>query len=66
MLMRAKVKMVCSQCGSEGVLADAHAQWDVDSQLWEVVETYHKGAYCSQCDAETRIEARAVNTQAAP
>ena len=59
--MRAKVKMVCSHCGSEEVLADAYAQWDVDNQLWEVVETYSKGAYCSKCDGETRIEERALS-----
>jgi hypothetical protein len=56
MLMREKVKMVCSYCGAEEVLADAYAQWDIELQAWEVVQTFDKGAFCSQCDAETRIE----------
>lgn len=54
--MNEKVRMVCSQCGSEEVLADAYAQWNVGSQQWEIVETFEKGAYCSKCDSETRIE----------
>jgi hypothetical protein len=54
--MAAKIKMVCSQCGSEEVLADAYAQWNVGSQRWDIVETFEKGAYCSKCDGATRIE----------
>ena len=38
------LEMVCSQCGSEEVLADAYAQWNVGSQQWEIVETFEKGA----------------------
>jgi hypothetical protein len=61
MIMKQRVKMVCSHCGAEEVLADAYAQWDVEEQAWEIVETFDKGAYCSKCDAETRIEERPVH-----
>jgi hypothetical protein len=58
--MREKVKMVCSHCDSEDVIADAYAEWDVESQVWEIVETFEKGAYCNQCEDETRIVERPV------
>jgi hypothetical protein len=48
--------MVCSECDSEDVLADAYAQWDPMSQVWELVETFPKGAYCAGCGCGTRIE----------
>lgn len=54
--MTDRVKMVCSHCGSEDVVADAYAKWNVDSQAWQVAQTFDKGGYCSQCDGETRIE----------
>ena len=51
-----RVKMVCSRCGSDDVLADAYAEWDVETQAWEVAQTFDKGGYCNKCDGETRIE----------
>ena len=55
--MSEKVKMVCSHCGAEEMFPDA-LQWNVESQTWEIVQTFDKGAYCNQCDGETRIEER--------
>lgn len=43
-------KPVCSLCGSDDVRADAFAAWDVESQQWEVSETYDKGGCCEGCD----------------
>jgi hypothetical protein len=56
--MSKKVKMVCAQCGSDEVRADAYAAWDVESQSWELAQTFDKGAYCDKCDGETRLEER--------
>jgi hypothetical protein len=53
-----KIKMVCKYCGSEDVLADAYAKWDVEARAWEVTDTFDKGAYCNKCDDETRLEER--------
>lgn len=47
--------MVCSHCGSEDVKADAYAVWSKTSQEWEVEDTFDKGAWCNDCDGETRI-----------
>jgi hypothetical protein len=55
-----RVKMVCSQCGSEDVFADAYAAWDADAQAWEVTQTFEKGGYCNKCDGETRIEEQPI------
>lgn len=53
---RPKVKMVCERCGSQEVVADAYAVWDVESQSWELQSTFDKGSYCSNCDGECRIK----------
>ena len=55
-----KVKMVCAHFGSDDVRADAYAEWNVEAQKWELTQTFEKGAYCSKCDRETRIEERPV------
>jgi hypothetical protein len=41
--MSETVRMVCSRCGSEEVVADAYAEWNVDSQAWGIVQTFDKG-----------------------
>lgn len=54
--MTKRVKMVCSTCKSDEVLCDAYAEWDVDTQKWELQNTFDKGAFCAKCDGETRLE----------
>lgn len=53
--MEKKFKMVCSYCGSENVLSDAYAKWNVENQEWELDNTFDKGAFCEDCDGECRI-----------
>jgi len=35
--------MVCADCGSDEVKADAYAEWNIEAQRWEVAETFGKG-----------------------
>ena len=51
-----KLQMICQNCGSINVVADAYASWSVDKQEWEVQNTFDKGAYCDDCEGETRID----------
>ena len=51
-----KRKAVCHTCGSVNVLCDAYAEWNVRKQTWEIANTFDKGAYCNDCDGETRID----------
>jgi hypothetical protein len=51
---QSRVTMVCSTCGSENVLVDAWAEWDVENQSWVVAETF-KNAICNECDGECSI-----------
>ncbi len=51
-----RFKVVCSGCGSQDVLCDAYAEWDVEAQQWELASTFQKGAFCNACDRETTIE----------
>ncbi|AMN44714.1 hypothetical protein [Rhodoplanes sp. Z2-YC6860] len=54
--MSRKLIAVCATCGSDRVLSDAYAAWDVATQQWELMQTFDKGAYCEQCDGETRLK----------
>jgi hypothetical protein len=51
-----RVKMVCAECGSDDVLADAYAEWDKENQCWTVQNVMDKGHHCNACDGECRIE----------
>ena len=53
--------MICSYCGSENVMADAYAAWNIERQEWELVNTFDKGAVCDDCDGETRIKERELD-----
>ena len=52
-----KIAYVCDFCGSEEVLVDAWAQWDKDSQRWELFNTFD-AAFCAECDGECSVAAR--------
>ena len=53
--MKKKVNMICENCESTDVVADAYATWNVEEQKWELISTYDKGSYCNSCDDECRI-----------
>ena len=55
-----KLKMVCSTCGSDQVLRDAWAEWDVASQDW-VLQNVFDAAYCEKCEGETSINEEPIN-----
>ncbi len=57
--MSDKKQMVCGTCGSDDVVRDAWAEWDVDEQRW-VLRTEFDEAYCVSCDAATKIEEKPV------
>lgn len=44
-----KIKIVCSECGSENVVRDATAAWDVELQDWTLCAVQDAG-YCNECD----------------
>ncbi len=56
--MARKILMVCAECGSEDVLADAYAEWNVAAQKWELQNVFDKGAYCNSCEQQTRLDER--------
>ena len=58
--MAKKIDYVCSHCGSNEVLCDAYAEWNVEEQKWELQNTFDKGAYCNQCDGEARLEEKEI------
>lgn len=48
---KAKVKMVCSNCGSENCGKDASVRWNVDTQAYEVSGIFDDG-WCEDCSCE--------------
>lgn len=54
----------CIVCNGTNVIVDAYAQWDVDSQEYELVQEFDNGAgaYCADCDQhDVTWEHRPVN-----
>lgn len=49
------VRKVCGTCGSEDVVLDAWAEWDIESQEWVLGQTFDQ-AFCNACEGECTIE----------
>ena len=51
-----KIKKVCSLCGSEDVLIDAYAQWDVEKQDFVLNCTFELSfCFCNACERDCEI-----------
>jgi len=50
-----KIKKVCSNCGSENIVADAYAVWSIELQNWELAGVYDNTT-CIDCEVEDEIE----------
>ena len=46
---------VCGSCASSDVWVDATAEWNTDTQTWELKSTFDM-AFCTVCDGETIIK----------
>lgn len=44
----------CKTCGSENVLRDAWAVWNVELQQWELDQIFDH-AICDDCGGETKL-----------
>ena len=53
-MSKTKIKKVCKYCGSENVLFDAYARWDINKQELVLLSTT-EDHYCEDCDGETTI-----------
>lgn len=51
---------VCGICKSDNVTADAYAEWEVETQKWELSGTFMKGGYCGDCEGETTLEEKTL------
>lgn len=55
--MTSLIRMICENCGSEDVLADAWTVWNAAVQRWEIGEVFEYG-HCNRCNGEARIVQR--------
>jgi len=46
--------VICGTCGSEEVRVDAWAEWDPETQRWEVAQTFD-AAFCDRCQGECSV-----------
>jgi len=53
--MTEKVRMICRYCGSENVMRDAWAIWNVTLQEWELDNVFD-AAFCEDCGNPTSID----------
>jgi hypothetical protein len=51
-----KICFVCSVCKSAEVVADAYAEWNMETQSWELQNVLYRGAHCNSCDGPTSLE----------
>jgi hypothetical protein len=49
------INMVCGKCGSSQVMKDAWAEWCLETQQWELSQTFDD-AYCEDCEGECSID----------
>lgn len=45
---------ICNRCGSNAVLLDAYAEWDMEKQDW-VLQNVFQDAVCEDCEGETSL-----------
>jgi hypothetical protein len=48
--MSEKIEPCCYDCGGNDIIADATAQWNVETQEWELCDV-NDASFCSDCDA---------------
>lgn len=52
----------CKYCRSNEVTMDGVCTWNTSKQVWDLVDTYDKTAYCNNCSNETRLVERHLNS----
>ena len=50
-----KHTFICSTCKGDGVTLDANAEFNEDTQKWELASTFQQ-AFCQDCDGETSLK----------
>ena len=43
------IKIVCEECGSDQIVVDANAEWDISLQEWVTTGVLDE-AHCFKCD----------------
>ena len=59
-----RINYICTHCGSSDICFDAYAQWNPETQEFEVYDTFDK-SWCRECDA-THEDLAESNEGAAP
>ena len=44
--MANRIRIVCEECGSDDIVRDANARWNVETQEWELTNAFDKPNWC--------------------
>lgn len=50
-----KIWIVCAHCGTDEVMRDAWAVWDVEAQEWVLGQVFD-AAFCEKCEGDASLE----------
>lgn len=53
-MTKPNIEKVCEICSSDRVHVDAYAEWNIDTQAWELASLFDH-SWCYDCDTETDI-----------
>jgi hypothetical protein len=53
--MAALLRPVCTDCGSDNVMRDAWAIWNMEDQEWDLSQTFDE-AFCQNCEGSCKLE----------
>lgn len=59
--MNTGIVYVCDECGSDRVLIDANAVWNVEKQEWVLVGLEDHDDYCMDCEDQASLITRKVH-----
>lgn len=57
-----KIKKCCSTCGSTDIKFDAWAEWDEESQQYELSQTFDN-TFCESCEGECSVEDQEISPE---
>jgi hypothetical protein len=57
-----KHKFICSQCKRDNVTLDATAEFNEDTQRWELASTFQQ-AFCHDCDGYAYLKKVPIKTE---
>lgn len=56
-----KIRFECKYCGSNDLRFDAYAEWNEETQDYELSAVFPGGTICEQCEGPTSVNEIKIN-----